>query len=56
MIADLGTGTFDMKLKVYKGTTLISENAIIDLPTGVCTFYMDNNEPRVPGSQCDLIS
>ncbi|XP_041469808.1 Bardet-Biedl syndrome 1 protein-like [Lytechinus variegatus] len=48
VIADLGTGTFDMKLKVYKGTTLISENAIIDLPTGVCTFYMDNNEPRVP--------
>ncbi|XP_071492569.1 BBSome complex member BBS1-like [Diadema antillarum] len=48
VIADLGTGTFDMKLKVYKGTSLISENAIIDLPTGVCTFFMDTNEPRVP--------
>ncbi|XP_072031464.1 BBSome complex member BBS1-like isoform X2 [Amphiura filiformis] len=48
VIADLGTGTYNMKLKVYKGTSLMSENAIIDLPTGVCTFFMDNNEPRVP--------
>jgi hypothetical protein len=24
----------------------MSENAIIDLPTGVVTFYMDVNEPR----------
>ena len=38
-----------MKLKVYKGTSVMSENAIIDLPTGVCSFYMDNNEPQVPG-------
>jgi Bardet-Biedl syndrome 1 protein len=27
----------------------MSENAIIDLPTGVVTFYMDVNEPRTPG-------
>ncbi len=26
----------------------ISENTIIDLPTGVVTFHMDQNEPRVP--------
>ena len=31
------------------GTNLMSENTIIDLPTGVETFYMDLNEPRVPG-------
>ncbi|XP_074644382.1 BBSome complex member BBS1-like [Tubulanus polymorphus] len=48
VIADLGSGSFDMKLKVYKGTTLVSENALIDLPTGVVTFYMDTNEPRTP--------
>ncbi|KAK3092485.1 hypothetical protein FSP39_003456 [Pinctada imbricata] len=48
IIADLGTGTFDMKLKVYKGTNLMSENTIIDLPTGVETFYMDTHEPRTP--------
>lgn len=48
IIADLGTGTYDMKLKVYRGTTLMSENTIMDLPTGVVTFYMDLNEPRTP--------
>ncbi|XP_076099954.1 BBSome complex member BBS1-like isoform X2 [Mytilus galloprovincialis] len=48
VIADLGTGSYDMKLKVYKGTNVMSENAIIDLPTGVVTFYMDVNEPRTP--------
>ena len=31
------------------GTNLMSENAIVDLPTGVVTFYMDLNEPRTPG-------
>ncbi|XP_047480253.1 Bardet-Biedl syndrome 1 protein-like [Penaeus chinensis] len=48
IIADLGTGTFNMKLKVYKGTSLMSENTLIDLPTGVITFHMDTTEPRVP--------
>lgn len=31
------------------GTNLMSENTIIDLPTGVVTFYMDIHEPRTPG-------
>ncbi|XP_013391721.1 Bardet-Biedl syndrome 1 protein homolog [Lingula anatina] len=48
IIADLGTGSYQMKLKVYKGTNLVSENTLIDLPTGVATFYMDQNEPRTP--------
>lgn len=48
IIADLGSGSTNMKLKVYKGTDLISENTIIDLPTGVVTFYMDTHEPRTP--------
>ncbi|XP_071962650.1 BBSome complex member BBS1-like [Antedon mediterranea] len=48
IVADLGTGSYDMKLKVYRGTTLMNENTIIDLPTGVCAFHMDNNEHRVP--------
>ena len=26
----------------------ISENTIIDLPTGVVTFHMDNTEPKIP--------
>ncbi|KAK4326344.1 hypothetical protein Pmani_003138 [Petrolisthes manimaculis] len=48
IIADLGTGAYNMKLKVYKGTNLMSENTLIDLPTGVITFHMDTTEPRVP--------
>ncbi|KAK0059786.1 Bardet-Biedl syndrome 1 protein [Biomphalaria pfeifferi] len=48
IVADLGTGTYDMKLKVYKNTTLLSEHTIIDLPTGVVTFYMDTLTPRTP--------
>lgn len=26
----------------------MTENTIIDLPTGVVTFHMDTNEPRIP--------
>ena len=26
----------------------MTENTIIDLPTGVVTFHIDNNEPRIP--------
>ena len=48
MLADLGTGDFNMKLRVYKGTQQVTENTIIDLPTGVVTFHMDTTEPRIP--------
>ncbi|XP_067682255.1 Bardet-Biedl syndrome 1 protein-like isoform X2 [Haliotis asinina] len=48
IVADLGTGSYDMKLKVYKNTNILSEHTIIDLPTGVVTFYMDTLEPRTP--------
>ena len=48
LVADLGTGTFDMKLKVFKGTSLFMESAIIDLPTALVSFYMDTNDPRTP--------
>lgn len=48
LVADLGSGTFDMKLKVFKGTSLFMESAIIDLPTALVTFYMDTNDPRTP--------
>lgn len=42
IIADLGTGKYNMKLKVYKGVTLLAENALVDLPTSVSTFFMDH--------------
>lgn len=81
LIANLGNGAFNMKLKVtysseipvsilynsvdvnlsyalyiilcshqvYKGTSVIQENSLLDLPMGICTFYMDTNEPRTAG-------
>jgi Bardet-Biedl syndrome 1 protein len=83
VIADLGTGVYNMKLKVlfppiflctfltntvyaydfidvfffhcrnptqvYKGTSLMTENTLVDLPTAVATFQMETTQPRVPG-------
>uniref|UniRef100_H3A6Z7 BBSome complex member BBS1 n=1 Tax=Latimeria chalumnae TaxID=7897 RepID=H3A6Z7_LATCH len=48
VVGDLGTGVYNMKLKVYKGTNLLSENTLLDLPTGVAIFLMDQNEPLTP--------
>eukprot|EP00276_Gloeochaete_wittrockiana_P008473 CAMPEP_0184664068 /NCGR_PEP_ID=MMETSP0308-20130426/51076_1 /TAXON_ID=38269 /ORGANISM="Gloeochaete witrockiana, Strain SAG 46.84" /LENGTH=592 /DNA_ID=CAMNT_0027107225 /DNA_START=108 /DNA_END=1886 /DNA_ORIENTATION=+ len=43
LIADL-----DRKLKVYRGTALISEHALLDTPCAIATFYSDANVPRIP--------
>ncbi|CAG0912671.1 unnamed protein product [Notodromas monacha] len=48
IIADLGTGLYNMKLKVYKGTALETENTLVDLPTSVVTFQMETMQPRIP--------
>lgn len=52
VLADLGstgtTGTTGMKLKVFRGTALVSESSLLDLPSGLVAFFMDLNEPRVP--------
>ena len=48
VVADLGSGNYNMKLRVYKGTQMVSEHTIIDLPTGVVTFHMDMTEPKIP--------
>ena len=37
------------------GTSLMSENAILDLPTAVVAVYMDTNEPRTPGTLIELL-
>lgn len=37
-----------MKLKVYRGTGLLSESTLLDLPTGLVSFLMDLHEPRTP--------
>lgn len=48
VVGDLGTGTNNMKLRVYHGTGLLSENTLLDLPTGLVSFLMDQHEPRTP--------
>uniref|UniRef100_A0A7N8YF06 BBSome complex member BBS1 n=1 Tax=Mastacembelus armatus TaxID=205130 RepID=A0A7N8YF06_9TELE len=48
VVGDLGAGSSGMKLKVYRGTALMSESALLDLPTGVVAFFMDLHEPRIP--------
>ena len=39
----------DKKLKIYTGTTLLSENVLLDAPVSICAFYPDAKAvPRVP--------
>lgn len=32
-----------------KGNSIVQESNLLDLPVGICSFYMDTNEPRTPG-------
>ncbi|XP_042364490.1 Bardet-Biedl syndrome 1 protein [Plectropomus leopardus] len=48
VVGDLGSGSSAMKLKVYRGTALMSESALLDLPAGLVAFFMDLHEPRIP--------
>ncbi|KAK1881567.1 Bardet-Biedl syndrome 1 protein like [Dissostichus eleginoides] len=48
VVGDLGTGGGGMKLKVYRGTALMSESSLLDLPSGLVAFFMDLHEPRIP--------
>ena len=43
IIADL-----TKKLKVYKGTSLVSEHVLLDVPVGLTSYYMDTATPAVP--------
>ena len=39
----------DKKMKIYTNQTLLSENALLDAPVSICTFYPDAKaSPRVP--------
>ncbi|XP_037610907.1 Bardet-Biedl syndrome 1 protein [Sebastes umbrosus] len=48
VVGDLGSGSSGMKLKVYRGTALMSESTLLDLPSGLVAFFMDLHEPRIP--------
>ena len=39
----------ELKLKVFKGASLIKENNLVDTPTALISLFMDNLQPRVPG-------
>ncbi len=59
--ANFGLNKSDLKLKVFKGASLIKENNLVDSATAVLSFYMDNLQPRVPGKLntkglCGLLS
>lgn len=38
----------DKKLKVYKGTSLIVEHALLDTPVSMCVAYTETTTPRIP--------
>lgn len=40
------------KLKVYKGTNLISEQHLPGIPSAVESLYINDQEPRIPSKYC----
>ncbi|XP_026543374.1 Bardet-Biedl syndrome 1 protein [Notechis scutatus] len=48
VVGNFGSTGHEMKLKVYQGTTLLSENTLPDLPTSVVSFLMELHEPCTP--------
>ncbi|XP_032090335.1 Bardet-Biedl syndrome 1 protein isoform X2 [Thamnophis elegans] len=48
VVGNFGWTGHEMKLKVYQGTTLLSENTLPDLPTSVVSFLTELHEPRIP--------
>ncbi len=39
---------YERKLRVYKGTSMISEHTLLDHPCAIAVFYSDMNNPRTP--------
>ena len=39
---------YEKKMKVYKGTSIISENKLLETPVSLCVFYTDNSSPHTP--------
>ncbi|KAJ1632773.1 bardet-Biedl syndrome 1 family protein [Pavlovales sp. CCMP2436] len=38
----------ERRLKVYRNTSLISENVLLDVPVSMCVTYTEASKPRVP--------
>lgn len=41
-------GDFDKKLKIYRGTSLLIEHVLLNVPIAMCVIYRDNSTPRIP--------
>jgi Bardet-Biedl syndrome 1 protein len=48
VVAHYSTNKSELKLKVFKGASLIKESNLVDTPTALVSIYMDNLEPKVP--------
>jgi Bardet-Biedl syndrome 1 protein len=46
--AHYSTNKSELKLKVFKGASLIKESNLVDTPTALISLFMDNLQPRVP--------
>ena len=38
----------ERKLKIYKGTSLISEHTLLDFPCAIASYYSDKSSPHIP--------
>ncbi|VDK55414.1 unnamed protein product [Anisakis simplex] len=48
IIGDMGTGRYNMRLKVFKGLTLIGESVLTDVPSAVVPFINELIQPTLP--------
>mmetsp|Transcript_16762 Transcript_16762/g.42090 ORF Transcript_16762/g.42090 Transcript_16762/m.42090 type:complete len:590 (-) Transcript_16762:163-1932(-) len=39
---------YEKKLKVYKGTSIVSEHALLDTPTALRAYYSNESSPKIP--------
>jgi Bardet-Biedl syndrome 1 protein len=42
------TADMDCRLRIFKGTSLVSDHALLDVPVAMCAFYTDTHRPRTP--------
>lgn len=49
VLADIKFNDTRSRLKVYKGTVLVSDQTLPDIPSGLITFWTESTEPKIPG-------
>ncbi|WKX91859.1 hypothetical protein Q1695_010132 [Nippostrongylus brasiliensis] len=49
VLAHVGSSKFNMRLKVFKGVSMVAESALADMPSAVVSFYNEKyNTPSAP--------